>query len=1069
MSKINRKHIVKRTLFEVEVDKREDVENAQSNFSRLFNSRLKRIMDQVLSEFSDEKIQHRLEYLEIDIGTIDNRFFDRQVEERFETQLRNQLSQIVKLEHVRYPSKSVKLQKIKVEKSDLEVVLFFLETGRLDSWKSVKGPSIEDLLRNLINEKSPALAKALQKVAKKPGVVKRINHQFSKDTVNQVLKFIVPRSFSEITKQTRALERQFNKATPVAGLPPSKFSMILRESVLQYLLLERTGSFHKKSFLKSLDKQIEIRTGIEKEVLLQSTSKKKDKQEHSLEDFSKSEAALLEQVIQLLSNQSQTIEEQSLLTPAELIKILQASSFKLKSRLEQLKVDWKTVINQLKVYIPEKNKSVIEDFIEFIVEMEPKSKQEELFDTLLPILDKNKEEIEKIKTQKINQDTTEEQSDLKNPAREKVEMNDAEMKEEQDIDILFFLFKEAKIPWWIPNKSDSFKTILKRAIQQSQPAIKKIWDTTLKQVSYSKKKEVIRFMQQELDTTTLENFIEIIEPDFIGFILTQTIALEKLPEVKDPWIPVLSYLIEKGSKAFDLPQFIKTSITVVADQIARPAKEIGNEMLKLIQVSISQGQPRFVPLENILKTILPTLPSSSKKDPTKTKEAADLSTDQPVTDDPTLTTDTTDPTLRTERQTPIQEDQTPLDLLLSKTFKKPEELKIEEVLEAIEYYLNKGTLPPAISSFTVKQLEKLFEIGLLEKPLSARDILIKHLIKKRVRISASTVFSNTMLLKFIARAQPVNKPFYNFTEVLLTVSTKVKSTLITDSIKEFLLFYAVTAKESFDVVKTYRALLKHISREQSILLKEIATQLKAAFTKVSGKKDSQKVDQKKTKNTNPKNLTESIQQLTEALIVEYERKPQRKLKAKTPEELEKYRQENIKEDESIFIENSGIVLLYPLMRIAFNMLGYLTPVKTFKDVHSAYRAIHFLQYTATKQYKKVPEHKLALNKLLCGIPLSAPIETDIELTEKEIGLTDELIRQLIMTWPMVKNSSVDGLRGSFLIREGSLTKKKDVWILKVNEETYDVVLQSYPSALNMIKFQWMKDYTIRAEWGDKQY
>jgi len=1134
MSKINRKHIVKRTVFEVEVERREDADNAQSNFSRIFNSRLIRIMDNVLSEFSDDKVQHRLKYLEINLGTIDNRFFDREVEERFETELRQQLKEIIKLEQVRYPTQTVKLEKETVEKSDLEVVLFFLETGRIPSGFPISGPSVEVLLRNLIAQKSPSLKKALERTTKRPGVLKRITQQFKKDTVTQLIQFVVPRSASFIGKETRALERQFNKATPVAGLPPSKFSKILRASVLEYLFLERRVSFSKKAFLKSLDRQIEIRTGIDKETLLQSSKEKQEeKKEKRLKEFSKSETTKLDAIILLITDRNAEIPTDKEITN-EMIRILRSAGWKLKSRLEELNADWTAVIKRLKEIIPEEEVKAVEEFVEFIVDLEPESKQEELAEKLLPILDKTEAEIEKFKKEKIRID----QATTDDTETDEQDTEETQNNSEQDLDLLFYLFKEAKTPWWAPEQTESFNIIFARAIKTSPTELKKVWNTAIQQATPTVKQEVAQFIRKELNKITIEDFLEVIEPDFIGFIITQALALEKITEVRDSITPILIYLMNKGTQPISLPQFIRKTIQIVSNQIQRPEKELAAEILGKIKLSIEQGQPRFAPLENIMRTIDFSVDIPDQTDPKEStpesgtqdspanqaeidqqkavnqqkdqeqidqeqqsdrsqqkenqqeggqQEGDQQTEDQQETGDQKTSKqqktedEQTDKKSTTGKQlSPDQEDIASSDStidgeaealsvferLLSKSFSKPEELTIEEVLLVLDYYFEKGALPPAIANFSVKQLEQLIEIGLTEKPLSTRDILVKHFIKKQVRRTTAKTFATPILLRFIARIQPVNKPFYAFAELMLSVAAKVKSSLIDESIKTFLLFYAVTANEPFEPEKTYRILLKHIAREQSILLKEVAEQLKASFKKVSGKSTTATSSTKKKKDAEPTNLTETLQRLTDVLIIEYKRKPQRKFNPKTKEEIEKFRQENIKDNEPIFIENAGIILLYPIMRIAFKMLGYLTPLKTFKDVHSAFRAIHFLQYTATKQYKNVPEYSLALNKLLCGVPFGAPLETDIELTDKEKEMADELIRQLIMKWPMVKNSSVEGFRNSFLIRDGSLVKRGAVWVLNVNKESFDIVLQSYPWGLSLIKFQWMKEYSLTTEWGN---
>ena len=166
--------------------------------------------------------------------------------------------------------------------------------------------------------------------------------------------------------------------------------------------------------------------------------------------------------------------------------------------------------------------------------------------------------------------------------------------------------------------------------------------------------------------------------------------------------------------------------------------------------------------------------------------------------------------------------------------------------------------------------------------------------------------------------------------------------------------------------------------------------------------------------------------------------------------------------EQIFITNAGIVLVYPFLAHYFQTLGLLTPLKKFKSDQEAHRAVHLLQYLATGQTES-PEYLMAFNKLLCGLPFEFVIESEIVLTEEEIQLSNALLEAVIQQWTILKNTSVDGLRGSFLIRKGKLTPKKKDWVLNVEQKTYDLLLNQLPWGISMIRLPWMKNI-LYVEW-----
>lgn len=66
-----------------------------------------------------------------------------------------------------------------------------------------------------------------------------------------------------------------------------------------------------------------------------------------------------------------------------------------------------------------------------------------------------------------------------------------------------------------------------------------------------------------------------------------------------------------------------------------------------------------------------------------------------------------------------------------------------------------------------------------------------------------------------------------------------------------------------------------------------------------------------------------------------------------------------------------------------------------------------------------------------------------------------MLDSVIQLWTKIGNTSVEGLRKSFLQREGNLEEKEDYYILNVEERAYDVLLDSIPWSFAEIRFPWM--------------
>jgi hypothetical protein len=59
--------------------------------------------------------------------------------------------------------------------------------------------------------------------------------------------------------------------------------------------------------------------------------------------------------------------------------------------------------------------------------------------------------------------------------------------------------------------------------------------------------------------------------------------------------------------------------------------------------------------------------------------------------------------------------------------------------------------------------------------------------------------------------------------------------------------------------------------------------------------------------------------------------------------------------------------------------------------------------------------------------------------------------------------SVPGFRNSFLLRNGQLSVRDGVWLVRVERETFDVVLERFPWSINWVKLPWMQA-PIQVEW-----
>ena len=215
----------------------------------------------------------------------------------------------------------------------------------------------------------------------------------------------------------------------------------------------------------------------------------------------------------------------------------------------------------------------------------------------------------------------------------------------------------------------------------------------------------------------------------------------------------------------------------------------------------------------------------------------------------------------------------------------------------------------------------------------------------------------------------------------------------------------------------------------------------------------------------PKEKQKKINRIQEENKVEDEKGKSTKVAQKDTAEKEvdaEVTSENkgVRYDE-VYINNAGIVIMWPYLTTFFKRLGYVEG-KSFISEERQQRAALLLQFIITGS-SKAEEHELVLNKLLCGIALEETLPLEIELTEEEEAEAINLINAVITNWKAMDGSSPDGLRETFLIREGALEDKDDHWTLRIERKGVDILIDQLEWGFSMIRLAW-NEKVIYVEW-----
>jgi len=163
-------------------------------------------------------------------------------------------------------------------------------------------------------------------------------------------------------------------------------------------------------------------------------------------------------------------------------------------------------------------------------------------------------------------------------------------------------------------------------------------------------------------------------------------------------------------------------------------------------------------------------------------------------------------------------------------------------------------------------------------------------------------------------------------------------------------------------------------------------------------------------------------------------------------------------DEGLYVECAGLVLLHPFLPRLFDALGFAVDGTLIRPD----RALPVLHFLATGE-RLAPEHALVLPKTLCGLPLETLAAAPAPLTPEEEDEATALLEAVIGHWEMLGSTSVDALRGTFLVRPGKLSRREEDLLLQVEPQSFDILLDRLPWGIGAIQLPWM-NRMLWVEW-----
>ncbi len=163
------------------------------------------------------------------------------------------------------------------------------------------------------------------------------------------------------------------------------------------------------------------------------------------------------------------------------------------------------------------------------------------------------------------------------------------------------------------------------------------------------------------------------------------------------------------------------------------------------------------------------------------------------------------------------------------------------------------------------------------------------------------------------------------------------------------------------------------------------------------------------------------------------------------------------------VYHAGLILLAPFISRFFESTGVKEAGQASLSSLALPRAAALLHGLASGE-EEVYEYELGCIKVLLGLEPQTPLFVSGGLiTPADREEATALLQSVIGYWEKLKNTSVEGLRSSFLQRPALLRKDENGFRLQVERQPFDILIDSLPWSISIIKLPWMTQ-ALHTEW-----
>jgi len=157
----------------------------------------------------------------------------------------------------------------------------------------------------------------------------------------------------------------------------------------------------------------------------------------------------------------------------------------------------------------------------------------------------------------------------------------------------------------------------------------------------------------------------------------------------------------------------------------------------------------------------------------------------------------------------------------------------------------------------------------------------------------------------------------------------------------------------------------------------------------------------------------------------------------------------------ISVQYAGLVFLHPFFSSLFTISGIITEGDKQIPVRNLSKAAALLHFVATGR-EELFEFELGFIKLLLGMDPSDSLAVSKGLlTQNQMEEVESMLQAVVSLWSSIGNTSNDGLRTTFIQRNGMLYPFENGWKVILESAAYDMLINTIPWSYSIIKLPWM--------------